>query len=317
MKRAAAAVLLCLFMAGCATPQTDALLRLPRAVPQQGAVADPVFFAQNTNECGPAALAMMLGHTGLTVSPDALVSEVYAPGRDGSLTSAMVAAARRHGRIAYPIDTLSALFSEINRGRQVLVLQNLGLSWVPQWHYAVAVGYDLTDRTIILHSGTTKFLETPLPTFERTWKRGEHWALLTLRPGEFPENADEATYMTSVAGMERAGALAAAAEAYTAALARWPQNPVALMGLGNTLYGLGNLRAAAAAFQVATTRLPDNADAFNNLGHVLAELGELAEAEKAARIAVELGGQNIETYQDTLHGIQDRLGLPRSAGKPA
>jgi tetratricopeptide (TPR) repeat protein len=283
-------------------------------MPQRGAVADPVFFAQNTNECGPAALAMMLGHAGLTIGPDELVSEVYAPGREGSLASAMVAAARRHGRIAYPINDLSAVFSEINQGRQVLVLQNLGLSWFPQWHYAVAVGYDLAARTIILHSGTTKFLATPLSTFERTWTRGEHWALLTLRPGEFPENVNETTYMTSVAGVERAGALGAAADAYAAALARWPQNPIALMGLGNTQYGLGNLRAAAEAFRVATTRLPDNADAFNNLGHVLAELGELIEAEKAARTAVELGGQNAKTYQDTLQGIQERLSLRQ---KPA
>ncbi len=306
MKRAAAAVIFCLAAAGCAAPQTDALMRAPGAAAQRGAVADPVFFAQNTKECGPAALAMMLAHTGLRADPDALVDEVYTPGRDGSLSSAMVAAARRHGRIAYPVDTLGAVFSEIDRGRQVLVLQNLGLSWLPQWHYAVAVGYDLGARAIILHSGTTRFLATPLPTFERTWERGAHWAQLILRPGEFPAHVDEATYMTAVAGLERAGALAAAAEAYTAALARWPQNPVALMGRGNALYGLGDRRAAAEAFRAATAHLPDNADAFNNLGHVLAELGDLAAAEQAAQTAVRLGGPHIETYRDTLRGIQER-----------
>lgn len=312
MKRFLAAVFLCFLTAGCATPQTDALLRASNAMPQRGTVAEPVFFAQNTNECGPAALAMMLGHSGLDVTPDGLVDEVFAPSRGGTLSSAVVAAARRHGRIAYPLNSLAALVSEINRGRQVMVLQNLGLSWAPQWHYAVAVGYDLGTRTIVLHSGTTPFLATPLATFERTWSRGDRWALLTLRPDEFPENADESTYVTSVAGVERAGALGVAAQAYRGALTRWPQNPIALMGLGNALYGMGDLRGAAEAFLTASTRLPENADAFNNLGHVLAELGELAAAEKAVLTAVKLGGANSETYQDTLSTIRKRLAAPTS-----
>src|SRR3546814_16245640 len=78
---------------------------------------------------------------------------------------------------------LDALLAEIAAGNPVLVFQNLALDWWPQWHFAVAIGYDLDRRVLILHSGTTERLETPLDAFERTWARSGHWALLTLPPG--------------------------------------------------------------------------------------------------------------------------------------
>lgn len=308
MRRTLAAALFCFLVAGlvtgCATPQTDRLLQAP--VARQGAITDPVFFAQRTKECGPAALAMTLNHAGVAVTPDTLVDEVYTPGREGSLTSALVAATRRHGRIAYPVNDLAAILSAIDNGQPVLVLQNLGLQWLPRWHYAVAVGYDLAAGTITLHSGTSPFHTLPLTTFERTWARGDYWALVTLPPDVFPDPAHEATYLRAVAGVERAGHLEVAARAYAKALARWPQNAVALMGHGNTLYGLGHKEEAAAAFRLAATRLPDNADAFNNLGHVLAELGQLEAAADAARAAVQLGGPHRAIYLETLRSIEAR-----------
>lgn len=294
---------LSLVLAACATPQTDRLRADRGAVPPSGAVSEPVFFAQRTKECGPAALAMALVQSGIEVGPDELVGDVYNPGREGSLTPAVLAAARRHGRVAYPVTNLADLLRSVAAGRPVIVLQNLALEWFPQWHYAVAVGYDLERETITLHSGRTAFKETSLATFERTWRRGGYWGLLTLRPGEVPEPVDEETYIRAIAGVERAGRAAVAAEAYDAALERWPQNLTARMGLGNALYKSGRRRAAAEAFREATRRHPEAADAFNNLAHVLLELGDMAEAEGAARRAVDLGGPNLETYRDTLRSV--------------
>ncbi len=212
-KRLLLAVLLALTAAACATPQTDDLRRGSHGLPARAAVAKPVFFAQRTKECGPAALAMALVHSGVRVDPEDLVAEVYNQGREGSLTPAVLAAARRHGRIAYPLNNLTDLLRSVHRGRPVIVLQNLGLQLFPRWHYAVAVGYDLEAETITLHSGTTAFLRMPLETFEHTWARGGHWALLTLRPGEFPDPVDEGVYVRAVAGVERAGRAKAAAKA--------------------------------------------------------------------------------------------------------
>jgi hypothetical protein len=54
----------------------------------------------------------------------------------------MIGAARRHGRLAYLITGPDSMFEEVAAGHPVIVLQNLGLSWYPVWHYAVVVGYD-------------------------------------------------------------------------------------------------------------------------------------------------------------------------------
>lgn len=304
MKRLLLTVVLAAAVGACATPQTDDLKRHPGAVPPAGAVAHPVFFAQRTKECGPAALAMVLAQSGLGIDPDDLVREVYNPGREGSLSPAILAAARRHGRIAYPIRDLASLLREVSAGRPVLVLQNLGLQWVPQWHYAVVVGYDLPRETILLHSGKTKFLKTPVETFEHTWSRAEYWAVVTLRPGEFPQRVEETLYVKAVAGVERAGQAKAAAISYRAALKRWPDSLAAAMGLGNALYKLGRARGAAKAFRTASRRHPRNAAAFNNLAHVLGDLGDLDAAERAARTAIALGGPNPRTYRETLRRIR-------------
>lgn len=303
MRHLLPAALIFLAAAACSTPQTDFLRRNPGAVPETGAVARPVFFPQRTKECGPAALAMVLAHSGVRADPDALVNEVYNLGREGSLTPAVVAAARRHGRIAYPIGNLTALLRAVSQGRPVIVLQNLSLEIAPRWHYAVAVGYDLGEETVTLHSGTTEFLKMPMETFEHTWSRGGNWALLTLRPGEFPEPVDQATYLKAVAGVERAGRTAIAAKAYEAAARRWPESLIAWMGLGNTLYKLNQRRAAADAFRNAVLHHPRNGAALNNLAHVLAELGEIEEAERTVRKAIALGGPNQATYRKTLRAI--------------
>ena len=54
----------------------------------------------------------------------------------------LVAAIRRYGRVPYEIEpSLSSLTAELQAGRPVLVLQNLGIKIAPLWHYAVVVGY--------------------------------------------------------------------------------------------------------------------------------------------------------------------------------
>ena len=290
-------------LAACSTPQTDYLRQTPEQAAQSGAVAEAPFFAQRTRECGPAALAMALAASGLAVTPDDLVAEVYNPGRGGSLPPAVLTAARRHGRIAYPVASLKILFREIAVGRPVLVLQNLGLSWLPQWHYAVVVGYDIDRGTVTLHSGGTPFLDMSMETFERTWERGGYWGLAVLRPGEIPGGAEEALYVKAVAGVERAGQAEAAAVSFRRALDRWPGNLVAAMGLGNALYRLDDRHGAAGAFRIASQRHPESADAHNNLAHVLMEIGALEDAETAVRRAISLGGAHIAAYRQTLDAV--------------
>ena len=104
------------------------------------------FFPQERYQCGPAALATVLASSGVAVDLGALVDRVYLPGRKGSLQVEMLAASRAAGRVPYVIDgTLLALQDELDAGRPVVVLQNLGVTAIPKWHYAVVVGIGDAD----------------------------------------------------------------------------------------------------------------------------------------------------------------------------
>ena len=87
--------------------------------------------------------------------PEDLVDEVYNPMRKGSLQAAVIAAPRRHGRLAYEISDPASLFPEIAAGFPVIILQNLSISRIPVRHYAVLVGFDAAQEQVILGSGTT------------------------------------------------------------------------------------------------------------------------------------------------------------------
>ena len=102
-----------------------------------------------------------------------------------------MASARRSDRLAVPLHGLQPLLAELAAGHPVLVLQNLGLDWYPQWHYAVAIGYDLEAGTLTLHSGEQAAEVTPLATFAQTWQRAEQWGLLVLPPDSLPAAVDE------------------------------------------------------------------------------------------------------------------------------
>lgn len=293
-----------LSLAGCATPQVAALLEHPPpALPERAEITSVPFYPQEDYQCGPATLATALTHAGVATSPEALVPQVYLPEREGSLQAEMLAAARRHGLVAYPLaPRLQDALREIAAGTPVIVLQNLAFNFAPRWHYAVAVGYDLPAEEIVLRSGTTRRLTTTLSNFERTWARSGHWAMLALPPERLPESATEDTYIAAAAALER-GSAAAARRAYATALARWPQNLVARIGLGNSAYAMKDLEAAEAAYRQATREHPQAADAWNNLAQALLETGRKPEALLAAQRAVALGGPRLAQYQATLEAI--------------
>jgi tetratricopeptide (TPR) repeat protein len=232
-----------------------------------------------------------------------LVSQVYTPGREGTLRTDILAAARRNGRLAVPVSNLSDLLLEIAAGHPVLVFQNLGLSWYSQWHFAVAIAYDLDAGEIVLHSGVEERRITPLKTFERTWARGDYWALVILPPGVLPATPDVHTVLKAAASLERVRRHSEAATAYQVAAQKWPENYGALMGLGNARYALGDLNGSQKAFRRAVNRHPEKPGGWNNLAHVLGRQGRKAEALKAAQEAVRLGGKDVETYRETLREV--------------
>jgi tetratricopeptide (TPR) repeat protein len=132
--------------------------------------------------------------------------------------------------------------------------------------------------------------------------------MLALPPRRLPASLGASQYLNAVAKLEQVGQREAARVAYGTALERWPDNLVALMGLGNTAYAAGDLQAAELAFRRATLAHPEAAGAHNNLAQTLAELGRYDEAAAEARAAVGLGGPLKESSLRTLDTIIARSG---------
>jgi len=275
-------------------------------IPERFETAGVPFFPQEAYQCGPAVLAMALVWSGVAVTPDTVAPEVFTPALKGSLQSAVIGAARRHGRVAYPVSRMDSMLTELAAGHPVIVLQNLGLSWVPKWHYSLAVGYDLANNLIIIHSGKTERKHLSLDIFERTWARSDHWGLLVLPPAALPAAAEADTYVSAITGLENARRWQEALQAYITALNKWPDNYTAHIGLGNSYYYLGNLKAAEDVFRGIIFRFPGQGAAYNNLAQVLLDQGRYNDAFDTIQEAIRIGGPGIELYRKTLEEIQTK-----------
>ncbi|MGM0631605.1 MAG: PA2778 family cysteine peptidase [Pseudomonadota bacterium] len=294
-------------LAGCTSSlQYHSLVQqTPARFSEPGRVAGVPFFPQDEYQCGPAALATVLGASQLEVTPETLVPLVYVPERQGSFQVEMVATARSFGRLAYQIPpTLEALFAEINSGHPVLVLQNLGLDRFPQWHFSVAKGFDIERRKMVLNSGRIENYEVSLAVFERTWARSEYWAIVVLEPGQVPVSADPVRYFNAVVALEQTNAPEQVIPAYLGGLQRWPGQRQLLMGYGNLLYSSGALEEAKKHFQNLLEQHPDYAPAHNNLAQIHLEQGRLAAAAEHAERAIALGGPYVEEFRRTLAEIR-------------
>jgi tetratricopeptide (TPR) repeat protein len=313
-----AAIAAVFLIAGCTGPQTRLSEHLPEAsAPSAVELRHTPFFPQRDYQCGPAALATVLVASGVEVSADALVEQVYLPARRGSLQAEMTAAMRRHGRLAYRLEpTLAALLAELRGGRPVVVLLNLGLDLIPVWHYAVVIGYDTAADAIILRSGTQRRREMAAGRFLQSWRRADSWALLALEPGALPAADSQQRYLQAAAGLEHVGAFDAARASYAAALQRWPDQPTALLGLANSQYALARYDGAEASLRRLLAVRPDHVAGWNNLASVLLAQGCTEPARQAIERAAALAGDTA-AHADVLAATRDEIAAASRAADRA
>jgi tetratricopeptide (TPR) repeat protein len=293
-----------ILLLSCTGLNKSVMLEKAGNVPPRVEIEAIQFYTQKAYQCGPAVLAMVLNWSGLPISPEDLTAEVFTPELKGSLQSAMVSAVRRNGRIAYVFTGLSDLFAEVAAGHPVIVLQNLGLSWYPVWHYAVVVGYDLPEKVVILRSGNIRRKRMPFQVFDKTWARSNYWGLLILQSNQLPATVKEDLFLKALLGLEEARQFQVAIDGYHTALTQWPKNLTALIGIGNCYYALGELENAEKVLRKAVRYHPKSGPAFNNLAQIFFEEGRKQEALAAAKKAVSLGGPMRSVYQKTLEEIE-------------
>jgi tetratricopeptide (TPR) repeat protein len=229
---------------------------------------------------------MILNAKGVSATPDELVNRVYLPERQGALQVEMVAAARQYGMLVYPLEPdLASVLTEVSGGNPVLVLQNLRFNWWPQWHFAVVIGFDSAREALILHTGTEQGYRQEVSVFWATWDRSGRWARVIVPPNQIPKTAQPLPYLMAAHDLETTQQPVAAKSAYLAAAKAWPDQPAALLGLGNIAYQQGRWAAAAEHYQAMTYRFPDIASGWNNLAEARLKQGCTEAAEAASTTA--------------------------------
>ena len=286
-----AVILSVMLVSGCAATGPVLSTSGRHGIPTRVDLEQTPFYPQAEYQCGPAALATVLGASGLPVAPADLVNEVYLPGRRGSLQPEMLASARRRDRLPYELPpTSDAIVSQLAAGLPVLVLQKLGAGPWPGWHYAVVIGYDVERQVFLLRSGTERRLEMPVARFFATWDRADRWAIVVLQPGQMPGTADAGRYVEAAAALEAVGHIDAANVAYAAAAVRWPLDPLPRLALGNVALTRGDPATAESDYRRAIELDRGNVAAHNNLAEVLLRRGCVSAARSESGMATRLAG---------------------------
>lgn len=267
-----ASITFSILSSGCATgaPKQERLIK-SSSLPSSYTIPNVEFVNQAKDFCGPAVVTMALRWNGIVADVDQVAGKVFTPGLAGTLPVDVISANRRYGMLAMPVNNLESLLTEVAANNPVIVFQNLALSWAPQWHYALVVGYNLTEKKIILHSGNHPYIKVDISDFEYTWKLADNWGLVVLSPDKLSASATETDHVKAAVVLEQIKKSDDATASYQRILEKWPDNLVALIGASNSAYQNGNRREAVRLLKHAVNVHPESVAAKNNLTIALSE----------------------------------------------
>lgn len=173
--RTAAVALAAFLTAGCAGSR-------PPGPPQGRQVRLSVpFFPDDTDQCGPSALASVLGYWGMEATPAGLKRELYRPDLKGSLTVDLLLAAESRGFSAEMADGgLDRVKTELDAGHPLIAFVDMGFRLYPIGHYLVITGYDDGRKVLFAHSGLSRDRAMPYASFDGRWEKTRRWTLLIL-----------------------------------------------------------------------------------------------------------------------------------------
>jgi len=311
---AARLLILCLLLllSACQTPpQTQQLFTNPPAIAKQHQIAQVPFYPQQDFFCGPTTLAEVANFYGLNTTPDIIAPNTFTPGLQGTLQIEMAAATRQLGLVAYEQrGTLSQLLSLIAEDIPIIVLQNNSISWLPQWHYAVVIGYDLVTQEVILHTGVTAEHRLNIATFERTWQRGNYWMLAMLPSSQASKHLEPFLYTKACQDLLNTQQITAGIAALTTATQHWPDYWLPYFLLANHYLTTEPLLAAhwfAQGWHVAQHEIAY----LNNYAVLLSQLACHQSASALLQRALQLAPDN-----STLLSSQQRITTAQATAVP-
>jgi len=101
----------------------------------------------------------------------------------GTLPMDLVLTAEAHGLKTEMIrGDLPTLRSELQAGRPVLAMLNVGLTIVPVNHYVIVTGFNDDRGGLVMHSAGTENQFISYKKFLREWEKADSWAMLAHLP---------------------------------------------------------------------------------------------------------------------------------------
>ncbi|MBU2917150.1 PA2778 family cysteine peptidase [Psychrosphaera sp. F3M07] len=297
---------LLLLTACTTTPQTTGLLQNPNSVNNNvHVIANVPFMPQQQFYCGPTTISEVANFYNVDTSPETLAPNLFIPGREGSLQIEMVSAVRQLGLVAYTKKgSLQEILSLVEQNVPIIVLQNNGLSWYPQWHYSVVVGYDLTNQNIKLHTGLDEYKSIPLTLFERTWSRANFWYLAPMPLTLQVSDLNMMNYLSAAQDFIQIGMAQSGITSLHTATELWPENWLPYFLLGNS-YIHKNPKLASDIFQQGFEFANESPDYINNYAYSVAISGCKARALEL----VELGRQRYPDHLELIKTESEIRGL--------
>lgn len=265
---------LLILLTGCQTPpQTKQLLAEPPAIASQHLIPHVPFYPQQEYFCGPTTLSEVAGFYGLKKDPATIAPTTFISGLQGTLQIEMSAATRQLGLVAYAQrGTMHQLLSLVAENIPVIVLQNNSLAWLPQWHYAVVIGYDLQRKEVILHTGVTEAHRLNFSTFERTWARGNYWFLAMLPADKSSAQLEPFIYTKASQDLLSTQQVNSGITALKTATIQWPNYWLPYFLLGNHYFSSQPL-VAAQWFEKGLPFAQQEISYLNNYAVLLSEQG--------------------------------------------
>ncbi|NVK24035.1 MAG: PA2778 family cysteine peptidase [Gammaproteobacteria bacterium] len=298
----------CLIIFGCANANHHIKQVTVNSAPYT--IPNVPFYPQQTFYCGPTTLAEVANFHGAELTPEQIAPKIFIPNREGSLQLEMVAATRQLELLAYAkkngdLDTLIEL---VNQDIPVIVLQNNGVSWLPQWHYSVVIGFDLPNEVIILHSGLDKNIHVNVGVFMNTWQRSSHWYLAALPADKELTKLDPFTYIKAAQELITTQQTEAGLAALNTAINMWPDNWLSYFLLANH-YFVQEPDKSLHYFQAGIKNAPEaqqQTSFLNNYAYTLARTGCKTLALNAISQAIELApaDQNLKQSQNELKSYE-------------
>lgn len=210
----------CLVMVACARgPQ---LLPETARLPERVELADVPFFQLSDSQGGPSALAALLNHHGVISSPGLVDERIQQLAKGQSAQAGLERAARSYELLVYPLaGNLDTLIQQVSAGHPVLVMQDR-LFAGPGSQFAVLVGYDQRERTLVLRSGNTRRWYTSFASFDDAWAGVGRWAVLIQPADQLPAQPVKQLWLQGARDLQQQGRAQAAQRALRAAQQVWP-----------------------------------------------------------------------------------------------